>query len=173
MIVQEAPHQRIARAFDAAGVDIGVVDLAVLDLAAELMRCSQTGLWILEAGPNGRRMRLLAGWDGDARRPLQLPQVLQEHEFGAYFDALFAHGVFVSRDALADPVLASMRDNYLMPHDVRALLDVAVSVNGGAQAVLCCELRGATRDWQGSDIALARRIATEIAVRRARALGGG
>ncbi len=130
--------------------------------------CSRLSVWALEGEAGQRVMRRIGGFDAATDTPNTGPAVLRDAEFCAYFDALSRKGIYACNDTLADERLAAMRDSYLVPHDIRASLDVAMGVNGNATGVLCCALQGATRHWSQQEVALLKRYADEFSLRRAR-----
>jgi hypothetical protein len=70
---------------------------------------------------------------------------------------------------MADPNLQPMRDNYLVPNDVRSMLDVAFMVNGRAHGMVCCEQTRAIRAWRRVEIARLRAIVAKLAILMTRA----
>lgn len=132
------------------------------------MECSRMTVWALEGTVGQRVMRRIGGFDGVTDQPITGSAVLNDAEFGPYFDALTKGGVYVCDDALADERLAAMRDSYLVPHDIRASLDAAIGVNGSTLGILCCSQQGATRRWSQQEVALLKRYADIISLRRAR-----
>jgi GAF domain-containing protein len=106
---------------------------------------SQASLWVLRGEGRSRFMLRVGG-----------------------FDALTRRSIYVCADALADGPLSAMRETYLRPQGVGALVDAAVGVNGSAWGVLCCEHRGSTRQWSASEIRGVKQMADAIALRRAR-----
>lgn len=118
-------------------------------------------------------MQRVGGFDALAGRALEAPAALADAEFADYFDALTRRAVYVSEDTLADARLAAMRETYLLPQGVGALLDAAVGVNGSSWGVLCCEHRGGSRRWTAFEVGLVKRMADGIALRSARRHGQG
>lgn len=154
-------------------LDGGVIDLpqaaaAIAEQACTTVACSQASLWVLKGQGAARFMQRIGGFDALAGTALRGRAALSDAEFAAYFDALTRHSVYVCEDALADEPLAAMRDAYLRPQGVGALVDAAVGVNGTAWGVLCCEHRGSTRRWSPHEIRQVKQMADAIALRRAR-----
>jgi GAF domain-containing protein len=132
------------------------------------MECSRLTVWALEGTVGQRVMRRIGGFDAVADQPITGPAVLNDAEFGAYFDALTENGVYASEDTFADPQLAAMKDSYLVPHDIRASLDAAIGINGSTLGVLCCAQQGSTRRWSQQEITQLKRYADIVSLRRAR-----
>jgi len=138
----------------------------------EQLGCSRVTIWLLDhqsdtAGA-ARTMRRFAGFDAVADSRITEPAELPDAECAAYFDALASEGAFVSDDCLADERLAAMRDSYLLPNDIRASMDATIAFNGAARGVICCAQQGAVRHWSRQELALLKRCAAEISLRRAR-----
>ena len=132
------------------------------------MECSRVTVWALEGTVGQRVMRRIGGFDGVTGQPITGPAALSDAEFSPYFDALTNGGICASEDAMADERLAAMRDSYLVPNDIRASLDAAIGINGNALGILCCAQQGATRRWSQQEVALLKRYADVISLRRAR-----
>lgn len=160
-----------------ADVDCGKLDRlgsiqAVARYIQQRLNCSRVSFWLLEGESGSRVMRRFAAHDASSAESLgglnDESVVLTDAEFAEYFDALTIQGTYVSHDVMVDPRLAAMRETYLRPHDVRASLDAAISVNGDTWAILCCAQRGEQRTWLSTEVALIKRMANEISLRRAR-----
>ena len=63
-----------------------------------------------------------------------------------------------------DPALQAMREPYLVPNNVRSLLDAAFMLNGRAYGMVCCEETAAPRDWRAGDVLALRAIVTRLAL---------
>lgn len=135
----------------------------VCALVSDSLRCNRVSLWRFEGEGDERLLRCLALHDVQAAAPLVGAQ-LKAAEYASYFEALTQSGVFQSEHAHEDPRLAAMRDSYLRPLDIRALLDVAFSVNGVTFGILCCEQVGAERHWQPHDVAQIRRAGSVLSL---------
>ena len=127
----------------------------------ERFRPSRVNIWRLDR-PRAHQERLLECVAEHSRTPATHQRdVLEEAEFLPYLDVLTRHGFYVSGDTLADAALAPMRESYLRPADVLALMDAALAVNGVVIGVVCCEEIGRTREWRQLEItALIRSVAT-------------
>jgi GAF domain-containing protein len=140
------------------------------DLAAVLQQqfdCSRVGLWQLFGEEGGRVMRCLARHD-KATGHSDGGEEIHEAHYRDYFAVLVSQGVYVAPDTWNDPVLQPMREPYLVPADVRSILDAAFTLNGRTFGVLCCEQLGTPRDWTTAEITLIKRCASMITVHTAR-----
>lgn len=87
---------------------------------------------------------------------------LEQFKYPKYFKSL-SDGPIAAVDACHDPRTAEFTDSYLSPHDVAALLDVPVHVEGRLVAVICFE-HSSTRTWWPDEITFAGRIADQVAL---------
>lgn len=140
------------------------------ELAALLqgaLGCSRVGLWQI-FGTNGDRvMRCLARHDEGAGYSPGGEEI-HERQYRDYFAVLVRDAVYVAPDTWNDPTLAPMRDPYLVPADVRSMLDAAFTLNGQTFGVLCCEQIGRRRDWTPAEVAQLKRWAATITLHTAR-----
>jgi GAF domain-containing protein len=140
-------------------------ELAAL-LQAEFA-CSRVGLWQI-LGSDGRRvMRCLAKHEEGAGYSPGGEEI-SEHEYQAYMSHLVRAGVYASSDTWNDPVLADMREVYLVPADTRSMMDAAFTLNGRTFGVLCCEQTGQRRDWSIAEVTRLKRVAALITLHTAR-----
>ena len=85
------------------------------------------------------------------------------HDYGAFVKVLLESGIYVSGDAAADPVLRPLRERYLGPDRVGALLDAAFLLNNRAYGMVCCEAP-APREWAASEVFALRAICNRLAL---------
>ena len=132
----------------------------------ERFNCSISSLWRLTGNEGARRLVCVAAFSNE---PGQLPQgaEIHEHEYRDYLAALAVNGIYRCPDTMADPNLAGMRDGYLVPQQVRALLDAAFRINGRTYGVLCIEQRHTPRSWTVFDEVDLRKAASIISLQLA------
>jgi GAF domain-containing protein len=135
---------------------------------AALIGCTRAGVWVFQDRAGERISHCIAMYDA---RPDALVAVtdMVGSEAGAYFDALLADGFVAAADARADPATRVFLDEYLLPLDVRSLLDVCFSVNGRLFGTFSCEQVGTTMDWTVAQLTLLRRIASTVSLALMRA----
>jgi len=155
-----------------ASLAAGVITLPQYrrELAALLQQsfgCSRVGLWRLVGLDGGHVMRCLAKHEeGTGHSPGG--EEIHEHEYQAYMSRLVADGAYVSSDTWNDPVLASMREVYLVPANTRSMMDAAFTLNGRTFGVVCCEQIGTQRAWTTAEITRLKRCAALITLHTAR-----
>lgn len=131
---------------------------------------SRVTVWGIEGRRGLRTMRRAGGFDGVAEAAISYQASFADHQVSAYLDVLLDRGVYASADTMSDPLLANLRDSYLVPLDIRASLDGAVSINGELIAVFCFAQQGKTRQWTPKEVSQARGFAQNVAMLRARRL---
>jgi GAF domain-containing protein len=57
-----------------------------------------------------------------------------------------------------------MREHYLLPNNVLSMLDAAVTVNGRAYGMVCCEQTDRMREWRAEEIRDLRALAAKLAL---------
>ena len=133
---------------------------AVFDVVLARLHCARVSMWKFDRV--GDELTLLcfasktaAGvFDTSERR-------LRRGEFIAYFNSLVDAGTYVSVDALDDPVLQPMRENYLVANNVVSMLDAAFVLNNQTYGMVCCE-ENQRREWKASDAVSLRAIVNKL-----------
>jgi PAS domain S-box-containing protein len=91
-------------------------------------------------------------------------------EFPSYFTALERERVIVAHDAASDARTRDFASTYLVPNDIRAMLDVPLRQGQDISGVLCIEHVGTARTWtldeQNFAVSTANLIAVAIADQR-------
>ncbi|MFM2043326.1 MAG: hypothetical protein RLY86_1902 [Pseudomonadota bacterium] len=130
-----------------APVDI-VFRAVCLDICHDL-DMDRASVWGFQA--NDPVLVMAAGFDRRHCR-FETGQSIQAAAHPGYFHELYTSDLIEVGDALTDPRLASLRDGYLVPAGVVALLDL-VSVDAVDRAiVLCCEqTEHCRRPWRPKD----------------------
>jgi PAS domain S-box-containing protein len=73
--------------------------------------------------------------------------VLRREDAPDYFAALERDRVIASENVLADPRTRELKDAYLAPTGIGAMLDIPLRQDDTMQGVLCCEHVGGSREW--------------------------
>ena len=116
-------------------------------------------------------MRRAGGFDGVTETAISEKATFVDAQIAAYLNALLERGKHLSADTFSDPLLAALKESYLVPFDIRASLDGAISINGELIAVFCFDQKGAKRRWISHELSLTLGFARNVAVLRARRLG--
>ena len=93
----------------------------------------------------------------------ECPQPIDISQFPAYLQALQGGRAIDAYNALTDPRTRELRDSYLIPLGIGAMLDASIRVDGEVVGVLCMEHVGAERVWQADEVAFAGELADQYA----------
>ncbi len=136
---------------------------AVIDVVLARLQCARVSLWKFDGDGDGLSLLCFAskqaGGTLDTRE-----RRLHRREYRDYFNNLIERGTYLSVDAMDDPALAPMRENYLVPNHILSMLDGAFLLNGRAYGMVCCEETAARRHWRTGDVVALRAIVTRLAL---------
>ncbi len=150
----------------------GLLDRGEIELAQFLTQfarpmvqeigCSRAGVRMLIHSQDGPALRGAGMVDasGTSVRVPDMPGTTAK----PYFDTLLRDGCVVAPDCLHDPVTAAFVPGYLLPQDVRSLMDVGFSVNGVLYGTFSCEQIGSTVAWTGYQLSLLRQMASRVSL---------
>jgi GAF domain-containing protein len=150
----------------AAQALVGALDRAAAQKAGlvavqQYFQCSRVSMWTFHGEPGLGVMRCIGGYT-ESGEHLAAGAELRQEQYRAYFQEIFSNGAYVCHDTALDPRLDGMREGYLRPLRVMALLDAVFAYNGRAQGLLCCEQVGAPRRWTNAELADLKRCASLI-----------
>ena len=142
---QDAPRlQELLSQFYAGRIARNEVRAGVIDVVLARIGCARVSMWKFEGAEGDLDLLCFAAKTAGGELDVTERRLAQS-EYRDYFNALIDRGTFVSVDALNDPALQAMRESYLLPHNVKSLLDAAFMLNGRAYGMVCCEETAATR----------------------------
>ncbi len=155
--------QELLSQFYAGRIDRNAARSGVIDIVMARIGCARVSMWKFDGHAGELSMLCFAAKAAGGELDVTERRVAQD-EYRDYFNALIERGIFVSADAMNDPALQAMREPYLLPHHVTALLDAAFMLNGRAYGMVCCEETASTRAWTTGDVAALRAIVTRLAL---------
>ena len=135
---------------------------AVIDVVLSRIRCARVSMWKFDRVGEELTLLCFASKTADgvfdtSERRLHRP------EFIDYFNSLVDAGTYISVDAMNDPALRPMRENYLFANNVVSMLDAAFVLNNRTYGMVCCE-EPHRREWTASDTVSLRAIVNKIAL---------
>jgi hypothetical protein len=155
--------QELASGYGAGHVSLWGAAAAALQALMDRVQCSRVSLWAFDLDGGRRALQCFASKrNGEALKTDST--ILFEDQYRDYFAALVETGVFVANDARIEPSLIAMRGVFLERHRIGALMDVAVTINGRAYGIVCCEQIPGPRQWRPEDIASARSAVSRAAL---------
>ena len=135
---------------------------AVIDVVLERLRCARVSMWKFDRVGDELTLLCFASktsegvFDTSERR-------LHRPEYIDYFNSLVDAATYVSVDAMNDPALLPMRQNYVIANNVVSMLDAAFVLNNRCYGMVCCE-EPRRRDWTPGDTVSLRSIVNKIAL---------
>ena len=81
-----------------------------------------------------------------------------------YSAALKQDEPIVAEDAWTHPATGELTDHYLLPHDIRSMLDIPLKLNGEIAGVLCLEVLSTRRQWGPQEIDLCMGVADQVSL---------
>ena len=91
-------------------------------------------------------------------------QILSEHNFPAYFEAVKSKLAIVANDAHTHPATAEFSEFYLKSLHITSMLDVPIYVSGAFVGLMCCEQTNEPKTWTDEDVVFAHSIADVISL---------
>ncbi|MBX2829843.1 MAG: PAS domain S-box protein [Rhodospirillales bacterium] len=119
---------------------------------AELMKCDRASLWMQNDDGD---VACLGLFDANDLTASHEGLVLKRAEMPRYFAALETGEAIDAEDAVKDPRTSEFAEHYLIPLNIRAMLDVSLISVAGRMGVLCFETVGRTRAWRPEEIVFA------------------
>jgi signal transduction histidine kinase len=133
---------------------------AVAQIASATLKVGRIGAWILVDGGKALRCRYLVQLTD---HQVFQGAVLRAQDFPSYFGALTDQRTIAANDALQTPTTAELRDAYLRPIGIGALLDAPIYIRGKVVGVVCHEHIGESRTWTDADAGFAACVADNVA----------
>ncbi len=124
--------------------DLDVAARNIAETAAEILAVSRTSFWLYSTG----RSTVECVTCYLAESGMHASEVtLRPSDAPTYFEALNHDRCIAAFDASQDPRTMELRDTYLLPHKIGALLDAPIRLGGQVVGVLRCEQIGSVRRW--------------------------
>jgi len=135
---------------------------AVIDVVLARLHCARVSMWKFDRVGGELTLLCFASKTADGVFDTS-DRRLQQHEFIDYFNSLVDAGTYVSVEAMSDPALQPMRENYLVANNVVSMLDAAFVLNNQTYGMVCCE-EPHRREWKAGDVVSLRAIVNKIAL---------
>jgi GAF domain len=133
---------------------------AVIDVILARLRCDRVSMWKFDRVGEDLTLLCFASKTADGVFDTSERRLLRP-EYIDYFNSLVEASTYMSVDAMNDPVLAPMRESYVLPNGIVSMLDAAFVLNNQAYGMVCCEQRQ-RREWKPGDIVSLRAIVNKL-----------
>jgi PAS domain S-box-containing protein len=134
---------------------------SILEISARALQVDRLSMWRFEQ--QGASIRCVGLFRSSSQR-YEWGAVLQRDAAARYFEALERERVIAAHDARTDPRTREFIDSYLVPNDIRAMLDVPLRHESRTVGVLCAEHVGGPRTWTVDEQNFTISVANLIAV---------
>ena len=157
-------HQAIALAelSQSSAISKGQIEQAfqeITECAAHTLQVSRASIWLLD--PCGTKLCCQDLYELESQKHSN-HQELHLADYPTYFAALEQEGNFAVEDAHIDVRTYEFADSYLIPLDIRSILDCMLGSDGNAFGVFCLESVGEKRVWQAAEENFSRSIANLV-----------
>ncbi len=133
---------------------------AITRSAALALEADRVSIWLLDEDQSRLRNFLLYSKSSDS---YQEGEEILLADCPNYAAILKTQRSCEINNALTDPVCSELRESYILPHGVTAILDASIRVSGKLVGILCHETVGGTRTWQAHEVLFACETANLVA----------
>ena len=134
----------LSRMLNSPGSSLAATLKEICRHAAEALKVTRASIWL----PIAEGSQLICRAFHEVGAPdNELKASRNRSDCPKYFEALESNRIVAIEDAWLNPVTAELRDSYLVPNDIRSLLDVPIGPRGNLQGVMCHEERARRRRW--------------------------
>ncbi len=113
---------------------------------------------------NGKKLRCLDYFDSRKKSHIAGLEISDE-DYPSYFSAVMSERIIPADDVLNHPATSDLKESYLVPLGIGAMLDVIFEIAGKKVGVLCFEHIGSKRNWTSHEISFALSAAKMLALR--------
>ncbi len=125
----------------------GKIDEAIYEILEMSSRATNTirvNAWVFDEG----KTEIQCIGNFDARENSLVPQgSLPRIAMPFYFSLFETEKIIITNDAFHETKTAELYDFYLKPHNIQALMDIPVRIEGEMIGVICFENVGSPREW--------------------------
>ncbi len=116
----------------------------ITKIVSETLETRRVGIWTFSK--DGSRLQCLSLYDAEEKRENN-GITLKTDEYPRYFESLRIRHRLCVEDASSDSRVSELKDGYLDPLGISAMLDVGILKDGSLIGILCLEDTGAPRRW--------------------------
>lgn len=128
----------------------------VLRTASHTLSCQRTNAWLFNSGKTV--LRSIQSYNASTDT-FQEEQSLNRSDLPNYFNYLTKNKIIVSDNALAEEMNKELVDSYLVPNEIKSMIDVPLRSEGKMVGVICFEAVEDNYQWTDSDKKFAQSLA--------------
>lgn len=132
---------------------------AITETAARALAFERASVWFRDGDVLACKDQYLASHGKHSHAT-----ILSAGDYPDYFDALDHEEVIQAEDAHTDPRTGGLKDAYLKPNGIGAMLDAPIRAQGKTVGVLCLEHVGGPREFHADEVNAAQHLVNMITV---------
>lgn len=120
----------------------------ILEMSAKAMETKRVNVWRIDE--NQDRIDCIGNFDESAHIPFtqeSLPRISMPE----YFKLFENETIIVTNNAMENPLTNELKEQYLIPHNIHAMMDVPIRIEGDIIGVICFENVGEEKKWTLQD----------------------
>lgn len=127
-------------------------------ITSQTLNTHQVSIWLLE----NSQLRCFASYS-TLHHSFESCHLLETSSFPEYMETIQNEQLLSSDDAIHDPRLKALAEQYLIPLKITSLLDAGILIDGKLAGIVCCEQLNTLKHWHSDEEAFIRNIATVVA----------
>jgi two-component system cell cycle sensor histidine kinase/response regulator CckA len=131
-------------------------------IAADTLAVERVGIWLFVHSQTALQCCVLFE---RTRGECSSGATLQVGDFPAYFESVRSRKTIPAESALDDPRTNELRETYLVPLGIEAMLDAPILLDGEVAGVVCHEHVGGAREWTTEERDFAGSVADTVALK--------
>jgi two-component sensor histidine kinase len=133
----------------------------VLKTATQTLACKRANVWLFNQDKT--ILNSVQSYNADTNSFTQDPS-LEKIELPNYFNYLTKNKIIVSNDAIAEEMNKELVDSYLIPNQIKSMIDVPLRSEGKMVGVICFEAVHQIHEWTESDKKFTQSLAQLISI---------
>ena len=128
--------------------DLHAAIFEILEMSAKAMETKRVNVWRIDQMQD--KIDCIGSFDDSVHVPLaqeSLPRI----SMPKYFKLFENEAIIVANDAMESPLISELKEKYLIPHNIHAMMDVPIRIEGDIIGVICFENVGKTKNWTLQD----------------------
>ncbi|MGE0589925.1 MAG: GAF domain-containing protein [Cyclobacteriaceae bacterium] len=147
-------------------VDQGILEIAlghVANVTANTLDASRVSVWTYHDDTDNERIECVIAFNSEKNEFFQQSALFRKDN-PQYFQAIKREDVIVARNALEHHDTREFANSYLLPLNIKSMLDAPFFSDGRLAGVLCVEHQHEVRPWTHEDIVFVTSIAEIISL---------
>lgn len=126
----------------------------IISSAAKQLGVARVSVWLFDEEKTTIQCQVMY----DKGELLTPHSIIKADDYPSYFKAINEAGFISADDAHVNPATAEFLGDYLLPNDIRSMMDAPIFIQGDIVGLMCCEQTEAQRAWSREDEEFVRSI---------------